>query len=156
MEWFYIRKTGAWKKHLHALHSWALRLVCNQTNPLVMKPMTDLEDKTDHLQVFKNSFTSPQEWTVGLVPMFLFARSGLRSHSCQRCTVVLQKWMNHGRVQQEIGEENKSNSSNDYESAFLVLFAQGTCSTPSLHLLCPQQLLHPNQLCLFTPFLFSV
>lgn len=52
MEQFYRSKTSAWKKHPHALHSRAVRLEYNQTIPLVRKLMTDLEDKTDHLQVF--------------------------------------------------------------------------------------------------------
>lgn len=71
MEQFYRSKTSAWKKRLHALHSWALRLVSSQTNTLEMKLMTDLEDKTDHLQVFKHSCTSPHERTARLVPVVL-------------------------------------------------------------------------------------
>lgn len=41
------------KKHPHALHSWVLRLVNSQTNPLVRKLMTHIEDKTENRSVRK-------------------------------------------------------------------------------------------------------
>lgn len=114
------------KKHPHAQHSWALRLECDQITPL--------EDKTDH-QVFKNNCTSPQEWTVGLVQIFLFVRSGLRSHSYQRRTLVLQIWMN--RISARDFLENVKPEAILSMSIFIYTFSRGTRDIPVLHVLCP-------------------
>lgn len=115
-------------KKTHALHSWTLRLVCNQTYPLVMKLMTDFEDKTDRFHVFKNSWTSHQEWAVGWVPVFLFVRGGFRSHSYQRCSRALPTWINLRRFLPVIGKRisqaralafsRKVNFGDDYKLGF--------------------------------------
>lgn len=102
--------------------------------------------------MFYNSCTSPQEWTVGLVPTFLFVRSGPRAHSYQMCYkygLIIESFSKRlvRRISQTVFW-----ASGNLIKAKLTLLVTAILHfgfifphyASALHIPCPLQLIHPT------------